>query len=155
MKNKHKLDEMQERRLLKLEEVGFWLIFWLLFAVIIFQVIINADFMAIIGELIVLAIAAVYIAFTSLKNGMWSKTSIPTLKANILISFVPALMIGVFQTVRAYIVLKKAVTTDLILKIADLMLIAYILCLILLEVLRRVYNKRRNDLDAAGDENDQ
>lgn len=155
MKNKHNLDEMQERKLLKLEEVGFWLIFWLLFAVIIFQVIINADFMAIIGELIVLAIAAVYIAFTSLKNGMWSKTSIPTLKANILISFVPALMIGVFQTVRAYIVLKKAVTTDLILKIAGLMLIAYILCLILLEVLRRVYNKRRNDLDAAGDENDQ
>ena len=155
MKNKHKLDEMQERKLLKLEEAGFWLIFWLLFAAIILQVIINGDVKAITGELVVLIVASVYIAFTSLKNGVWSKSSAPTLKANILTSFVPALLLGVFQAVRAFVVLKKEVTTDLILKIVGLMLIVYTVCLVLLEAMRGIYNKRRNDLDAVGDEDGQ
>lgn len=155
MKNKRKLDEMQERKLLKLEEVGFWLIFWLLFAVIILQVIIKGDFQVIIGELVVLGVAAVYIAISSLKNGVWSKSSTPTLKSNILISFAPALLLGAFQSIRSFAVLKKEISTDLILKIAGLMLISYVVCLVLLEILRGVYNKRRNTLDAVGDEDGQ
>lgn len=151
MSKKTKLDEMQEKKLLKLEEAGFWMIFWLLFAAIIVQIVVDGNFKAVIGEIIVLLIASVYIAFSSLKNGVWSKNQTPTLKSNVLTSLIPAILLGVFQAVRAFVVLKKSVTADLLLKIAAVMVVAYLVCLALLEVFQHIYNKQRNKLDNIGE----
>lgn len=37
MKSNKQLDEMQESKLLKIQEKGFWLVFWILFAAIFIQ----------------------------------------------------------------------------------------------------------------------
>lgn len=151
MNKKPKLDEMQEKKLLKLEEIGFWMIFWLLFAAIIVQIVVDGNFKSVIGEIIVLLIASVYIAFSSLKNGLWSKSQPPTLKTNILTSLIPAILLGVFQVVRAFVILNKSVTADLLLKIAAVMVVAYLVCLALLEVFRLIYKNQRNKLDDVGE----
>lgn len=151
MNKKPKLDEMQEKKLLKLEEIGFWMIFWLLFAAIIVQIVVDGNFKAVIGEIIVLLIASVYIAFSSLKNGVWSKNQTPTLKSNFLTSLIPAILLGVFQSVRAFVILKKSITADVLLKIAVVMVVSYLACLVLLEIFRLIYNKQRSKLDNVGE----
>ena len=42
MKSNKQLDEMQESRLLKIQEKGFWLVFWILFAAIFVQALIAS-----------------------------------------------------------------------------------------------------------------
>ena len=41
MKSNKQLDEMQESKLLKIQEKGFWLVFWVLFAAIFVQALIG------------------------------------------------------------------------------------------------------------------
>ena len=42
MKSNKQLDEMQESKLLKIQERGFWLVFWILFAAIFVQALIAS-----------------------------------------------------------------------------------------------------------------
>ena len=42
MKSNKQLDEMQESKLLKIQEKGFWLVFWILFAAIFVQALIAS-----------------------------------------------------------------------------------------------------------------
>ena len=46
---KNQLDEMQEQTLRKIESHGFWLMWWGLFAVIIFQLMMQADISQVAG----------------------------------------------------------------------------------------------------------
>ena len=77
---KNNLDEMQDQKLLKLEEYGFWVMFWALVLSIVIQLIIGSSIKEVLGEIIVLLIGSVYISVTTLKNGLWTRTSIPTRK---------------------------------------------------------------------------
>ena len=43
-KSGRSLDEMQDQKLLKIEELGFWLSFWVSFAVIAIQALAGAGF---------------------------------------------------------------------------------------------------------------
>ena len=49
MKSNKQLDEMQESRLLKIQEKGFWLVFWILFAAIFVQALIGMTLKEIAG----------------------------------------------------------------------------------------------------------
>ena len=72
MKKAHKnnLDEMQDQKLLKLEEYGFWVMFWALVLSIVIQLIIGSSIKEVLGEIIVLLIGSVYISVTTLKNAL-------------------------------------------------------------------------------------
>ena len=50
---KNQLDEMQEQTLRKIESRGFWLMWWGLFAIMIFQLMMQADISQMAGEWIV------------------------------------------------------------------------------------------------------
>ena len=50
MKSNKQLDEMQESKLLKIQEKGFWLVFWILFAAIFVQALIGMTLKEIAGE---------------------------------------------------------------------------------------------------------
>ena len=52
------LDEMQDQKLLKLEEYGFWILFWTLLASILIQLITGAGMKEVIGEIIVFLIGS-------------------------------------------------------------------------------------------------
>ena len=72
-KSKNMLDEMQDNKLLKIEEFGFWLVFWILFAAILLQALIGTTLKELAGEIAALLAASVYIVFSSLKNGLWTR----------------------------------------------------------------------------------
>ncbi|MBQ6382299.1 MAG: hypothetical protein IJJ42_01700, partial [Clostridia bacterium] len=94
------LDEMQDQKLLKMEEYGFWIMFWALAIAIVVQLIIGSTFKEVIGEIAVLFIGSIYIAVTSLKNGLWTRTSTPSMKGNAITSIVPAVLIAAIHIIK-------------------------------------------------------
>ena len=146
---KNNLDEMQDQKLLKLEEYGFWIMFWALAAAIVIQLVTGAALREVAGELIVLALGSVFIAAGTLKNGLWTRSSTPSLKGSAAASVVPALLIAAVHVIR--MIKTKGFTTENILVTLAFAAGAYIACFAVLEVLRHVYNKRREALDDIAD----
>lgn len=148
---KSNLDEMQSQKLLQLEEHGFWAMFWALFVSVAVQFIAGGSFKQAAGEMIVLLIGSVYIAASSLRNGIWTKTSPPTRKGNAVASIIPAVLLFVIYAVR--LARNNKISTQSMMAVAAAMASVYIICFAALEILRAVYNKYRARLDSAGEEN--
>ena len=147
MKSKKMLDEMQDKKLLTMEEFGFWLVFWILIAAILLQALMGTTLKELVGEIAALLAASVYIVFSSLKNGLWTRKYTPTLKTNVIASAIPSLIFGVINAVRAFVILKKPIEFHATIQIVAMCIGVYILCLALLEVFCLIYKKRRGKLD--------
>ena len=141
----NRLDEMQNQKLMKLEEYGFWIMFWTLLASIVVQLILGCSLKEVLGEIVVFLIGSVYLTATTLKNGLWERTSTPSRKGNAAVSAVPAILIGIINVLKI-IQNDKADTKSILITIA-ISIVVYAGCFIILEVLRTVYNKRRTKLD--------
>ena len=152
-KSKHSLDEMQDHNLLKIEELGFWLSFWVSFAVIVIQVLAGASLKEIAGEIIILFVASIYIACSTVKSGLWTRNYVPTLKTNAITSIIPSLAIGILNFIRAFFILKTEIRLVLVRQIFVIMLAVYVVCFVILEVLRLVYKKRHDKLEDIDDDN--
>ncbi len=139
------LDEMQDQKLLKSEEYGFWVMFWALVLSIVIQLITGGPIRQVLGESIVLLIGSVYILVTALKNGLWTRASTPTRKGNALASIVPAAAIGAIHLFR--LIQTNRMETKPLLTAAAVSVAVYAGCFVLLEVLGAVYKKRRAALD--------
>ena len=146
------LDEMQNQQLLKLEEYGFWIVFWSLLASIIVQLITGAGMKEVIGEIIVFLIGSVYLAFTTLKNGLWARSSAPSRKGNALVSIIPAAVIGVLHVFR--MIRGSGISAGTLFITAGVMAAAYVGCFAILEGFRAVSQKRRDDLDDLDEESE-
>ena len=158
MKNKKSntmLDEMQDTKLLKIEETGLWLAFWGLMAAIVIQFVAGTTLKEIAGEIAVLVLLSVYIAFTTIRNGLWTRSYAPTRRTNLLFSLVPALLLGGIYAVRLYLILREPVRFKPLLGIFLVMATAYALCFALLELLRALYQKRRDKLENVDDEGEE
>ena len=142
---RNNLDEMQDQKLLKLEEYGFWVMFWALVVSIIIQLFLGGTIKEVLGEIIVLLIGSVYISVTTLKNGLWTRTSIPTRKGNALASIVPAVLIGAIHILK--MIQRNSMETKPLLITAAVAVAVYAGCFVILEILRIAYNKRRAALD--------
>ena len=153
-KSKNMLDEMQDNKLLKIEEFGFWLVFWILFAAILLQALIGTTLKELAGEIATLLAASVYIVFSSLKNGLWTRKFTPTLKTNAVVSTIPSFILGVINAVRAFVILKKPIEFGATIQIVAMCAGVYILCFALMELFRLIYIKRRRKLDDIEDENE-
>ena len=78
---KKKVDERQELELLKIEHVGFWLMFWLLFGSIIVQdLFMEPSKGQTLAETIILLAGAICIVVGCIKKGQWDYHSEPSLK---------------------------------------------------------------------------
>lgn len=153
-KSENMLDEMQDGKLLKIEELGFWVVFWILVAAILLQALMGTTLKELAGEIAALLAASVYIAFSSLKNGLWTRKYAPTFKTNAIASAIPSLIFGAINAVRAFVILKKPIEFDTTVQIAAMCVGVYVLCLALLEAFGLIYKKRRNKLDDIEDEQD-
>ena len=151
-KSKNMLDEMQDNKLLKIEEFGFWLVFWILFAAVLLQALMGTTLKELVGEIAALLAASVYIAFSSLKNGLWTRKYTPTLKTNVIASLIPSFIFGGINAIRAFAILKKPIEFNTTIQIVVMCVGVYILCFALLEVFRLIYEKRRRKLDDIEDE---
>lgn len=141
----NRLDEMQNQKLMKLEEYGFWIMFWTLLASIVVQLILGCSLKEVLGEIVVFLIGSIYLTATTLKNGLWERTSTPSRKGNAAVSAVPAILIGIINVLKI-IQNDKADTKSILITIA-ISIVVYAGCFIILEVLRTAYNKRRTKLD--------
>ena len=146
----NRLDEMQDQKLLKLEEAGFWILFWALSLAILVQLLTGGSFRQIAGELIVLAIGSIWLAVTTLKNGIWTRESTPTRKGNALASIIPAVLIGAIHVFKLN--MKDGLQPRSLLITAGISAAVYALCFGILELFRAAYNKRRSALDDIPDE---
>lgn len=144
------LDEMQDQKLLKLEESGFWILFWALVLSVLVQFVMGRSFREVLGELVVLVIGGVWITVTTLKNGIWTRKSTPTRKGNALAAVIPAVLIGALNVIKMN--QNHKTDTGSILTAAGISILAYAACFIVLEVFRASYNKRRDRLDDVGEE---
>ena len=142
---KNILDEMQDQKMLKLEEYGFWILFWALTAAILVQLLMGGTLRQIAGEAIVLLIGSVFYVFSSLRNGLWTRNVVPTRKGNVSAAIIAALLVGVLNMVK---LLKKpdAGTNDILIA-AAFVAAAFVICYIVLELFRFVYQNRRAKLD--------
>ena len=136
---------MQDQKLLKTEGYGFWIMFWALAIAIVVQLIIGSTLKDVVAELAVLLIGSIYIAATSLKNGLWTRTSTPSLKGNALASILPAVLIAVIHVIK--MAQNNSFSTSNILLTVAIMAAAYVVCFAVLEVFRAMYKKRRAELD--------
>ena len=154
MKMKHNenntLDEMQDQKMLKMEEYGYWILFWGLALAVVIQLLLGGSIRQVAGELIVLLLGGIYVLATSMKNGLWTRNAAPTRKGNAVASIIPAAVIGVLNGIK--LVQKKSAGTNDILLAAVFTVAAYVFCFIVLEVLRTAYEKRRQKLDETGEE---
>ncbi len=139
------LDEMQDQKLLKMEEYGFWIMFWALAIAIVVQLIIGSTFKEVIGEIAVLFIGSIYIAVTSLKNGLWTRTSTPSMKGNAITSIVPAVLIAAIHIIK--MIRSESFNTSNVLVTVAIMVAVYVACFAILEAFRAMYKKRRSELD--------
>ena len=140
-----KLDEMQNQKLLKLEEYGFWIMFWALLASIVVQLFTGEGIRQIIGEIIVLLIGSIYLSITTLRNGLWTRTATPSRRGNAITGIIPAVLLGMISVIR--FIQKNGITVKAILVVAAIMIAAYAACFVILEFFRASYNKRRSELD--------
>ena len=143
------LDEMQDQKLLKLEEYGFWIMFWGLAVSIVVQLIIGSTIKEVLGELIIFFLGSIYISATTLKNGLWTRTSTPSRKGNAAVSIIPAVIIGVINGIK--MIQNNKTDANSLLFTAAIIVAVYAGCFILLEVFRITYSKRRAALDDIGD----
>lgn len=151
-KSRNDLDEMLDNKLLRIEETGVWLSFWGLLIAIIVQIVIGFHFREIVGELIVFSAVSVYLLFSSLKNGLWTRRYVPSVKTNIAYSIFPALIIGAISAIRAIFILHIQISLGLIIGKVVLMVGTFVSCFIILEIMSRIYQKRRSKLDDIDDE---
>ncbi len=148
----NRLDEMQDLKLLKLEEYGFWIMFWALLASIVVQLFTGAGIKEIIGEVVVLLIGGIYLSITTLGNGLWTRTSTPTRKGNAITSIIPAAILGVINVIR--LIQKNGITINALLIVTAIMIAAYAACFGILELFRASYDKRRSELDDIDEESE-
>ena len=141
----HHLDEMQDQKLLKLEEYGFWIVFWARLASIVIQFLIGGAIKQVLVEIIVFLIASVYLSVTTLKNGLWTRSSEPSRKGNAVVSIIPAVIIAAINAFK--MIQNDKLETNSMLLAAAFAIAAYIGCFVILEVYRATYNKRRKKLD--------
>lgn len=97
------VDERQEREMLKIEHIGFWIMFWSLFGSIIIQTILYpADFKRITGEIIVFLIGCIVTLICCFRKGFWDYYSEPSIKNYFLYSIAFAILIWIIQAITLY-----------------------------------------------------
>ena len=146
------LDEMQNQKLLKLEEYGFWIVFWALLVSMIVQIIAGAGIKEVVGEIIVFLIWSVYLAITTLKNGLWTRSSVPSRKGNALVSVIPAAVIGALNVFR--MIQGNGISEHALFLTVGIMAAAYAGCFAILEFFRASSQKRRSELDDIDEESE-
>lgn len=146
-KRQNMLDEMQENKLMKIEGAGFWLAFAGLLAAIIIQVLAYPNLRQIAGELTVFFIMSIYLIVLCLKNGLWSRTPVPTVKGNAISSAVAALAIGMILIARSQLILRNGLSKEFAVTLFLSMAVVFGGCFATLELTRVVYRRRRRQLD--------
>lgn len=142
---KNQLDEMQEQTLRKIESRGFWLMWWGLFVVMIFQLMMQADISQMAGEWIVFMAACLYTLEECLRNGIWDRHIKASLSTGIVGSLVGGVLFAVVMMFATHSLAVAGVTG----------VITVVFTFTLMQAAISVYKKRHQELENAPEETDE
>lgn len=143
-----KLDEMKRLKLLKIEEKGFYLMFYGLVCVIVVQAFLNdfKDIQEVILPMVLLVIVSIYFITVCFKEGIWSYQDVNQKKSivvSILVGIVGAFIFGY----KLYLLNRLHVGYLLM-----IFLIVTILMYLILTGVNRIYAKRIDHLEDGDEE---
>lgn len=155
MKMKSKLDERQEMALAKIESRGCWIAFWGLLAVMAIQAVFyDFDPKSLAGEWIVFMILCIYISGACVKEGIWSRSFEPSAGSNALFALGGGVGLGIIVGASKYLQYPEAIGGC----VATGLLVAgftFILCFIALSVSAKSYTKRKEEMEAEPEEEEE
>jgi len=76
------LDEREMLEMYRAEHFGLWLMYGLLCAAILVQMLMGAKMQQMAGEMIVLTISSVAMVIANVRHGIWDTTSRPSMRGN-------------------------------------------------------------------------
>lgn len=94
-----KVDERQEMELLKVEHIGFWAMYWMLFAALLIQgVIMQKEKEVVAGEFITFMVTSLIVLIGWVRKGVWSYQSkkVPGVKSYLCYSLAIGVIGGLF-----------------------------------------------------------
>lgn len=101
-KQRNKLDEMQEQKLLQIEHTGCWLAFWGLAVSLLVQCCMGLEWNYLAGEWVVFMSLSLYVTIACMRNGIWDRKLEPTPKVILGSSAIAGLICGFLQFTRSY-----------------------------------------------------
>lgn len=84
LQNKQVLDEREMQEMYRIEHSGFWLMYGLLCASVLVQLLGGAPMRQMAGELAVLIVTSVVMVIANVRHGIWDTNSRPSLRGNAL-----------------------------------------------------------------------
>ena len=81
-KKKPVLDEREMLELYRVEHFGLWLIYGLLCASVLIQLLVGAEMMQMAGELAVIIVSSVAMLIANARHGIWDENSRPSVRGN-------------------------------------------------------------------------
>ena len=101
---KHKkpvLDEREMMEMYRVDHFGMWLMYGLLCAVIVFQLLTGAEMKQMAGELAVVIISSVAMVVQNVRHGIWDETSRPSNKGNAAYSLMAGICVSAVLAVKS------------------------------------------------------
>lgn len=96
---KNNLDEMQDRKLLQIEKDCFWLLDFMLAAVVVIQILMGRKKSEMLGELICLIVVNMVMVTACIRNGIWDRHLKADAKTNMKVSAFAAIAVAVINLV--------------------------------------------------------
>lgn len=100
------LDEREMQEMYQVEHFGLWLMYGMLCAVILLQLLMGAKLSQMAGELAVVIVTSAAMVVANVRHGIWDDTSRPSMRGNAAC----ALAAGVCVTVLLMVVSRNAVS---------------------------------------------
>ncbi len=148
---KNDLDEFQEQKLQRIERDSFWILYWMLFAVMAVQVVVNLDPAAVAGEWVCFMVINVIMLVRCIRNGIWDRRIKPGLRANLTGSIIAAVAVFILTGVAA-IRMWEAEPKAAAAAGAISAVVTWVMTYTLLTVLSHVYRKRLEKLEECEEE---
>lgn len=146
------VDERQEQELMRIERIGFWVMFWgLLIAIHVQLFAYGLSLQQIMGEFIVLLIGALIVSIGCIRKGLWSYVTKPSIQSNSVYSLIGSLTTTSISIALQYKRMSEAENVDLISLLPTFIiqaLVMFVICFILLTVSSAITNKRKEQLEA-------
>ena len=154
-KNKGKLDEMQEKKLLKIEHNALTLTgIGLIAAIFIQQAIWTTDTRTVIGECAVLLVVSLYLLIACIRNGIWDRSAKkPSMKKNTVVSLAVSMAFAAFWAIVSYI--RYHAWQGSLATFVVIFLMMFVLLMVVFAISSIAYNRRRHKLEQLADQDEQ
>ena len=133
-KKKPVLDERELQEMYHIEHLGLWLMYGLLCAAVLVQLLLGADIVQMAGELSAVLIVSVVMIAQNVRHGIWDMDSRPSVRGNVGYAFACGVCVAA-----VYAAVKGRIAVALVLGV-----VSCALCFVLLTGMM-LYMKRRQE----------